>query len=141
MRFGSKHVHFVSAIASSLALTFLLSGCGARTGKVSGKVTAEGKPVTGGTLVFSPDAANPGRPATVTVGADGSFSSNSVVIGKDTVIYNAPPAQYPPGYTPQPSEPAPESPFVGLVPETKVIEVKRDTPLEIKLVPATAAPK
>lgn len=135
----SKRVLFLSTIASMVALSFLLSGCGAKTGTVSGKVTAEGKSVTGGTLVFSPDAANPGPPATVQVGADGNFSSTAVVIGKNTVIYNAPPAQYPPGYTPKPSEPAPESPYVGLVPETKTVEVKGNTPLEIKLVPATAA--
>jgi len=91
---------------------------------VSGKVTAGGKPVTGGTLVFTPVAGGEIPPASVTIGADGSYSSDKVPTGKNKLIYNAPPAEHPKDYKPKPSEPAPMSPFARMVPKTPEVDVK-----------------
>jgi len=127
---------------AGLCVTFsavILAGCGGgeNVASVNGKVTAEGKAVTAGTLIFAPvpeGKSNPGKPAVVEVKSDGTFSSKAVVVGKSTIVYNSPSPAYPEGYTPKPSEPAPVSPFSGLIPETKEVEVKSDTTLEIKLV-------
>ena len=132
----------------ALAAAFtLLAGCGGGgpVGKVSGKVTADGKPVSGGTLVFSPlaesrDAAGP--PTSVQVKEDGSYETSAANIGKNTVSYNPPSVKLPDGYVAKPSEPTPQSPFVGLVPEQKMIEVKAgDNTFEIKLIPVPPPPQ
>lgn len=117
-----------------------LTGCGSNGGaKVTGKVTFQGQPVTGGTLVFAPVAQgekNPGAPGTATISKDGSFTAATRVReGKCTVSYNAPMAEFPPGYTPRPSEPAPQSPFTNLMVKDKEIELKGGTPVNIELVP------
>jgi len=119
-------------VALSLVLSVvLLTGCGGGSkGVVSGKVTTKAlgkdEPVTGGTLTFAPVAqgGNPGAPVSVEIKPEGTYSVSGVVPGKCKVIYVPPPATYPPGHTPKPSEPAPESRFKNLVPSQQEIEVK-----------------
>lgn len=114
--------------AAGLCLVFstaaLLAGCGPSVGRVSGKVTADGKPVTGGTIIFSPGEGNRGAAATVNIKEDGTYTTDAALVGKINLLYNAPSPAYPKGYVPKPSEPAPESPYTGLVPKVKEVEIK-----------------
>jgi hypothetical protein len=60
-------------------LLALASGCGPRYGNVSGKVTYQGKPVTGGTITFH-DSHN--GVASDAIQPDGSYSVNRVAAGQ-----------------------------------------------------------
>jgi hypothetical protein len=109
---------------------------------VTGKVFHSGKPVEGGTLIFAPvpsgNDVNPGAPVAVPVKADGTFTSGSVLPGRNRVMYNPPPVTLPPGYQPQPSVPVPESPYANLAPRPNEVEVAvGGAPLEIELLPPT----
>ena len=124
-----------------LLLTLLaLLGCGGESkSEVSGKVTYDGKAVTGGSLTFSPVAeegnTNPGAPASTTVTADGSYSTSLVVPGNNTVTYFPPAMSYPEGHEPEPGEPLPTSGFEGLVPrEEKVTIADGSNTIDIELV-------
>ena len=100
-------------------------------------MTYNGKPVSGGLLVFSPDTKekNPGPPASVKVGADGSYSSSKVVPGSAKLTYTPPPDEYPPGVEPKASTPPPPSPFKGLTAKDKTVTIKPGTStLDIELV-------
>jgi len=128
------------AVVLGLALsTGLVAGCGGKGAKVTGKVTtADGKPVTGGSLTFAPipsgNDRTPGKPASADVQSDGSFTVDEVVVGKCKVTYTAPSPQYPPNYTPKASEPAPVSPFTGMVPVQSEVDVPAGgATLEIKI--------
>ena len=79
---------------------FLLAGCGdgqfpVRTAK--GKIVCSGKPVTSGSVTFTPIGAA-GKPARATVGADGSFvlstfgKFDGAIVGKHQVEFNLPEA-------------------------------------------------
>ncbi len=61
-----------------LVLVALVAGCSASSANVSGKVTAEGNAVTGGTIIISPIAedrnSQPGKPGMADIGPDGSFT-------------------------------------------------------------------
>lgn len=89
-------------LAMACALAPVLSGC--TQGKfpvaeAKGKVVCNGQPVTSGSVTFSPvgdaEAREVGKPATATVGADGTFILSTddrfdgAVIGKHTVQYVA----------------------------------------------------
>jgi hypothetical protein len=125
---------------------FALLGCvlgcnGGTTADLKGNVTYSGKPVTGGTLNFAPagaaDKNNAGAPVSAPVGADGTYKAQNVVAGKVMVTYVPPPDDYPPGYTPKPSEPPPPSPFKGLSAKTREAEIKAGAAtLDIELVNA-----
>jgi hypothetical protein len=128
----------VIGLAFALAASAGCSG-GGKVAKVAGKVTASGKPVTGGTITFSPIAegvTEPGRPASVEVQSDGSFeTTNGAVIGKCQVTYVAPTVPLPEGYVARPSVQPPVSPFMGLFPKDKEVEVKSgDNTINIELV-------
>lgn len=152
------------SFATSVAVAFLAAtwlGCGsggAGTSPVSGKVTYQGQPVTGGTLNFSPTAppgsAIAGRPASGKVQSDGSFvlmtnkPSDGAVVGKHRVMYSPPVPEMPPPKELKPGEsavptPTPPSPYDGLIPKPDVVEVtKGSNTISIELVPpAGAAPK
>lgn len=117
----------------ALSLVFL-TGC-SKKASVTGKVTFGGTAVKGGSLVFAPVGGG-APPATVAIASDGGFNASGVQPGKNKVIYNAPPAEFPAGYTPKPSEPAPMSPYTGMVVKTPEVEVgSGSTPMEIELVP------
>ncbi|MFT3920904.1 MAG: hypothetical protein QM778_00050 [Myxococcales bacterium] len=65
-------------------LLVLIAGCGGRgMGKVQGKVTVNGKPVTSGTIMFYP-AEGPG--ATGSIGPDGSYTMSTHKPGDGAVI-------------------------------------------------------
>jgi len=81
----------------------LTAGCGGggmyKTAAVKGHVTCDGKPVSGGTITFSPVAgdaekgANPGKAASGSVDASGNFvlstyaNDDGAVVGKHKVVY------------------------------------------------------
>ena len=73
-----------------LALAFLLlaaSGCssGPKFGKVSGKVSFRGQPVTTGTITFYPES---GRPAIAQIGPDGTFTLTTNTNGDGAQVGN-----------------------------------------------------
>ncbi|MFO0863118.1 MAG: hypothetical protein U0744_00400 [Gemmataceae bacterium] len=120
-------------LASMWGAACLGCGGGRELARVSGKVTFNGKPVSGGSLTFSPQGgsteANPGKPA-VGVVRDGNYSlgtfaeSDGAFVGKHTVSYSAPLLDYPPGIQPKPGSPPPLSGYEGLVPRSVSVEVK-----------------
>lgn len=67
--------------SAGLALLFL-AGCGPRPGTVSGKVTLDGKPLTGGMVTFHSKSG--GTDSTAEIGQDGSYSAN-VFAGEYTI--------------------------------------------------------
>ena len=66
-------------------LAMLLTGCGGgpRLGKVSGRVTFNGKPVPTGTIMFYPDA---GPAAVGAIGPDGAYSLTTIKQGDGAVV-------------------------------------------------------
>ncbi|NLF72329.1 MAG: hypothetical protein GX575_25115 [Candidatus Anammoximicrobium sp.] len=145
---------FFSLVSVGLLVTLLgCGGGGAPTGKVSGKVTADGKPVTSGSLTFAPADGTVGKPAIAAVKADGSYtlstyaSGDGAVVGRHKVLYS--PGSSESGQQevqiPEPgkhdeAKPA-EVPFSGLVPKEAEVEVKAGTnEINIELVPQPATP-
>jgi len=131
--------------AGVLLLLGAIAGCG--TGgkaRVTGKVTVNGKPVTGGLISFTPvaDQKEPGKPASGEVQQDGTYTlgteskGDGVVAGKHSVRYTPPSIPYPEGREPRPGEAPPKSGFEGLVPKTQQVEVQVGTnSVDIDLVP------
>jgi len=92
--------------ASGLAVCLVLAGCGGgvadkpTTGKVSGVVTLEGKPVAGATIEFNPDNARSttGPKSSAVTDADGKYTlmapggEEGAVIGFHKVTVTCPPA-------------------------------------------------
>ncbi len=66
-------------LSAALLLTLIIVGCGrsGTVGKVVGRVTVDGTPLTAGKIQFSPigndDNPNPGKPAVGRIQEDGSF--------------------------------------------------------------------
>ena len=124
-----------------LMLCFLTClGCGGGSddlaiGTVSGKVTRNGQPVSGGSVSFvpiaSPDRKMAGKPADGEIGADGTYKlstygkDDGAVIGKHRVTFVPPP-----GVTIvddgqlKENTPAAANPFEGFVPTKTEVEVK-----------------
>jgi hypothetical protein len=129
-----------------------LTGCGGGstdlpTGRVSGKVSHNGQPVTGGTVTFAPlksgvaGGGMVGKPASGPISSDGSFSlttyspGDGAVVGKHTVGYSAPAVEIDEAMHTENSKP-PVSPYAGLVPKIKEVEVKPGSnTIDIELVP------
>jgi hypothetical protein len=123
----------------SIALLITSWGCAdgsLPTGRVSGKVTFDGQPVTSGSITFAPTSGTVGKPAIGAVNADGSYTlstyaaGDGAAIGHHKVIYT-------PGGGSESQEQAPlpepgqhdeakpvEVPFSGLVPKEAEVEVK-----------------
>lgn len=129
--------------AIMLAAALLLVGCGSSDkGQVSGTVTAAGQPVTGGSVSFAPVAGSAaGRVATGAVRSDGSFSlstdtdNDGALIGRHEVVYT------PPSVGGESADPAAKSPYHGLVPREREVEVKAgENKFAIELIPAQPAP-
>jgi hypothetical protein len=132
----------VGGLLGLISLVSLL-GCGAGsddlpTAKVSGKVTANGAPVTGGDLVFAP--IGKGKNAGGTVGSDGSFTlttyikDDGAIVGKHKVTFT-------PASVAAPSTPAgghtatPASPYAGMVPKEAEITISAgENKIDIELV-------
>jgi len=137
----------------ALALAFLAplaAGCGGGLTPVSGKVTYQGKPVTGGSLVFSPIATagekEPGKSGSADIGSDGSFSvstnkpGDGLRPGKYRVIFNSPqlpPMELKPGESSATArDTRPPAPYMGLAPTPDEVEIKSGGgPLTIELGP------
>jgi len=111
-------------------------GCGGGAGQLavaptSGKVTLNGEPVIGGSITLSPVGGakgNAGKPASATIGSDGTFqlgtyrAGDGAVIGKHRVSFSPPPGETktnPDGHTAQlPGK------YDGTVLKTTEIEIK-----------------
>lgn len=121
-----------------------LAGCGSgASATVKGKVTRDGKPVTGGTLTFAPVAAKDAtsteaKPVTAEVQSDGTFEVKEAYAGRQRVLYSAPVIEWESpewdGKGPEPK--APKSPFEGLTPKEAEVDVASgENDLTIELVP------
>lgn len=102
-------------------------GCG-DTGRatVSGQVTADGKPVTGGSLSFAPVGGN-AKPAAALIGSDGTYDlsdSEGAPVGKNMLLYSPPPRAFPDGFSPKPGDMPPASPYDGLKPSVTEVEIQ-----------------
>jgi hypothetical protein len=137
------------AVCSVIAGIVALAGCGvggAAKGKVKGKVTANGQPVTAGAVIMQPAPGVMGTQASGGVNADGTFEistekpGDGAAIGKHTVSYSPPGDEQPEwdGYGTPP--PVKVSPYKNLVSSVSEFEVKAgENELNIELVPAGAA--
>jgi hypothetical protein len=135
-------------IAASLVAAAAVVGCGASGGtksQVTGKVVANGQPVTEGSITFMPvDGKAGSAPSGGEVQADGTFkmmteNKEGASIGKHSVSYTPKQVEVPEwdGYGTQPA--APKSTFAGLVPKETQVEVKSGAnDLTIELVPGGA---
>jgi hypothetical protein len=83
--------HSVFSIVMFLAAV-MTSGCGTHLTKVSGKVTLDGKPVDGATVVFT-ETANPSLMSTGVTDAQGEYSLTTFS-GGDKPIRGCPPGNY-----------------------------------------------
>jgi hypothetical protein len=145
---------FFFPICVGLFVTLL--GCTGKslpTGKVSGKVTHRGEPVTSGSLTFAPAAGTVGKPAIGAVKPDGSYTlttnapGDGAAIGRNKVIYSPGAGDSGPQAPPEPGKhaedkPASAVPFSGLMPKDAEVEVKAGSnEINIELVadPAAAA--
>lgn len=139
----------MTVFACSALLLGMLAGCNSGTmptGKVTGTIKYDGKPVDGGNITFAPVGSgkgDPGKPASGDVDSGGEFSlttyteNDGAVVGKHWVIYAPPsaaPAQTPAGGHVQQ---APKSKYADLVVKPAEVDVKRgENTLEFELVPA-----
>lgn len=134
MRRDDKRAAILALLAG---LTLFLAGCRSEN-SFAGKVTYQGKEVTGGSLVFAPDSEDlaPGKPITVLVEADGNYRVSRAPGRRLRVTYEAPTLPMPEGREPRPGESPPQSPFAGLVPKQDRIEVGSGQ-IDVELVPST----
>lgn len=81
--------------AAMFLVTLVAVGCGGdsslpKTAKVSGQVTYKGKPLSGGSISFIPEAggeaAKSGQPATAQIAADGRFSLTTFNTGDGALL-------------------------------------------------------
>ena len=135
----SAALRFVFALG--LVFVSLASvGCGAGS-SVSGKVTADGKPVTGGSITLAPVATSgdeaAGAPVAAPVNSDGTFSiPEKTVTGKHRVMYSPPSVESPEwdGYGTPPK--APEQPYAGMTAKETEVEITSGSKnLAVELVP------
>src|SRR4051812_24314393 len=84
----------VVAVGLSLVFAFATVGCGGdanmpKLGKVSGKVTYKGQPVTSGHIVFTPAAGkggDTGQTATGEIESDGSYTMTTFNTGDGAIL-------------------------------------------------------
>lgn len=143
-------------LSGAILSSAILMGCSGGdsdtkpTAKVSGTVTYEGQPVTGGLLMFSPigdDKGNkPGKTGQATIKSDGTFASvatygdsDGAVVGKHRLLFSPPNPEAPAaGADGGHAQAPPASPFAGLVPKEPEITVnKGDNKLTVELVKGT----
>ncbi|MCA9068260.1 MAG: hypothetical protein KDA84_05020 [Planctomycetaceae bacterium] len=129
-------------LPTSLAVFCLLGlvGCGGSeefpTTPVSGKVTHNGQPVKGGSVTLMPvakaEGKSAGKPATGSVGDDGTFTlttykdKDGAVVGKHRVSYSPPAAEVKENPSGGHSQ-APKSPYVGLKPKQEEVDITEST--------------
>lgn len=126
------------ALAGFVGFTFAVVGCGGSGGiVVKGKVEADGKPVTNGMLNITQKIGDgkTGATAAAKIGANGEFvTPPEVKEGPAKITFVSPGPEFPAGYTPKPSEPAPESPYSKMKVKDEEIVIKSGTPLTIELI-------
>lgn len=129
-----------------MATVALVAGCGGGSdakpvGKVSGKVTSGGAPVTAGELLFSPIGGPknpaPGKAGRAVIKSDGTYTvstygeGDGAVVGQHNVAFMAPPPE-----TDEHGQVKGEPKFAGLKPATATVEVKSGAnTVDIDLVP------
>lgn len=113
--------------AFCVLIAAVLAGCGGETlSPVTGKVTFNGEPVRGGTIIFGPsEGTKGGTPASAEVKEDGTYELKAgatvgAVAGKNKVMYTPPPGKP----STDPKKEGEPSPYAGLVPVQKEVEVK-----------------
>ena len=127
------HQLLLAAAASALLVCGVVGCGGAAKAKVTGKVTYQGQPVSGGSITLAPqttlDPEAPARPAAGEVKPDGTFvlgtdkATDGAAIGRHKVNYSVPVAVIEwDGYGQPPA--GAYSPYAGLVPSCTEIEVK-----------------
>jgi hypothetical protein len=132
---------------SILAILFAsITGCGGRElAEVRGTVSANGRPVTGGTLVFSPIATSeeqpPGKSATGDIQPDGTFQLSTydlhdgAIVGRHRVRF-IPPIEDEDKKVDSPSMTTTSSSRLTLPADYEVeIDTGRDNEISIELVP------
>jgi hypothetical protein len=95
-----------------LAGLLALIGCGSPSAKVTGRVTCQGKPVSG-SIIFSPkgkDASNKGSAVTANLDQDGNYELRLSTIGKHIVVVTPNDIRYPvkPGEMDYPCDRSPQ---------------------------------
>ena len=121
-----------TAVVFLAGACLIAGGCGRRLEPVGGRVTFDGKPVTGGSVAFLPLSNGPdgkgARPGSGTVQSGGDYrlgsyvANDGVMAGRYRVTYSPPVMEYPAGaYTP--GKPPPQSGFENLVPSKSEVEV------------------
>lgn len=144
MRSGSlRPMDAAASVLLVMVAVVAVAGCGGggNTSSVTGKVVANGQPVTAGSITFMPVDGKDAQPAGGAIQSDGTFkmmtdNKEGASIGKHQVSYVPPQLEAPEwdGYGQQP--PTPTSPFQGMVPKETQVEVKSGTnDLTIELVP------
>jgi hypothetical protein len=87
-------------VATLIVVSLSLAGCGESLATVSGKVTLNDKPLTGGTVILVSEDGK--KTEQVPIQADGKYSSDKVPLGNVKVAVWPPPvfkkAALPPGY-------------------------------------------
>jgi hypothetical protein len=126
---------FRYSLLAAVCLSALV-GCGSKSNSVTGKVTFNGQPVTGGSVTFLPisvsegEPTSAGKPAAANVDANGTYKmapggdSGGAVQGKHRVIYSPPVTEMPAGVELKPGQGPPPSPFDGLKPKLETVDVK-----------------
>lgn len=129
-----SHVGFASMLLSC----FVVGCSGSNESTVTGTVTAEGKPVSAGTLNITPlGGAGASGISTISakIGSDGSFKTAvAVPVGQAKLTYVDPGPAFPEGYVPKPSEPAPESPYRKMSIKDPEVSISAHAPLKVELV-------
>lgn len=132
--YSSRPASRVIGIIGVIASSTLLMGCGEgdfTTAPVSGTVTMNGQPVTGGTIMLTPiatgDSKMPGKGAAGRVQEDGSFvlmtyeQGDGAIIGKHSLAY------VPPTVTEGAANATPgtvfKSPYSGAQPKKSEVEI------------------
>jgi hypothetical protein len=140
--------------ASALCVAFSGCGDGTKRATVTGTVTYNSQPVTGGSITFNPvvtgaEGEAPARSAVGEIQSNGTFNAGTekpgdgVSIGKHRISYSAPAVEWvAPEWDGQGEPPqAPKSEFEGLVPKEGVVEVGAGSnELKIELVQPSAPP-
>jgi len=76
-------------------LSMLVAGCGASRGRISGKVSYQGKPLTAGTVFFQPTQGGKDAAALSSgIGKDGAYQIKNIPLGEYKVYVRTPKADF-----------------------------------------------
>jgi hypothetical protein len=112
-----------------------LSGCGPSVGSISGKVTYQGKPISGGKVTF---LTSDQKVRTAPIGSDGSYSIDKVTVGPAKIAVEPPiplGPMIPPGADPSKPGGMASSKPVGMDPSKFDAPAGAAPPPEVKEVP------